>query len=306
MKVAIFGATSTIARDLVKSMLNKNQHELLLYSRRPIDVQSWLCQVGYNGRVLNQTYDLYGEVDHDAVINFVGVGAPSKAGQMGGSILEITQEFDGIILEQLRKNPSRRYIFLSSGAAYGSNFLQPVDSGSNSITTINDIRPEQFYTIAKLHAEARHRSSRDLHIFDLRIFNYLSESVNLDARFLITDLIRAVKDNKSFCTTLDEMYRDFMHPTDFEHLIDRILYSKGANVALDCYSKSPISKEEIIQIFQKRYGLKVSYSQKRNAIAATGEKKNYYSKNRLAADFGYVPKYSSRTALDDILPRVLP
>ena len=44
MHIAILGATSQIARDTILNLIDKGQHELTLYARRPEAVVQWLRQ----------------------------------------------------------------------------------------------------------------------------------------------------------------------------------------------------------------------------------------------------------------------
>jgi hypothetical protein len=44
-----------------------------------------------------------------------------------------------------------------------------------------------------LHAEAKHRALFNFSIVDVRVFNYFSHTQDMNARFLITDIVRAIK-----------------------------------------------------------------------------------------------------------------
>jgi nucleoside-diphosphate-sugar epimerase len=228
------------------------------------------------------------------VINFVGVGDPAKTVLMGRSIFEVTHHYDKIIIDELEKNPSRKYIFLSSGAVYGDNFDAPVTIDSPSKINVNSLRPEDSYSVAKLHAEARHRSLEQLNIVDLRVFNYFSRATNLDARFFITDLLRSIWEGSVFETSDEDFSRDFIHPLDFYKLICSVIEKKSINMSLDCYSKSAVTKREILELFSKRFNLKYKFVKNfSNSIVATGSKRNYYSLNHRAEELGYRPDYAS-------------
>jgi hypothetical protein len=41
----------------------------------------------------------------------------------------------------------------------------------------------------------------------------------MNARFLITDIVRAIKNKKIFKTSADNIVRDFITPPDFYHLV---------------------------------------------------------------------------------------
>jgi len=285
-------------------MLLDKKYELILYARKVDAVQNWLNVLGLSGSCLVESYESYGSRAHEAVINFVGVGDPYRAAEMGASIFDITLKYDQMILDGLKAEPTRRYIFLSSGAAYGSTFKEPACIETLSSININRLLPQEYYALAKLHAEGRHRSLMQYNIVDIRVFNYFSSTVSLDTRFFITDLIRSVKNQTIFKTGVDEMVRDYLHPNDFFQLISNILQGPLCNVVVDCYSKSPISKTEVLELFKIRYGLQIKISTMQNSINATGAKPNYFSKNYSASKFGYVPKYSSYDGLVETLETI--
>lgn len=300
MRIAILGATSQIAGDLVRSMAAEGRHQLLLYAREPARVERWLEQAGLAGRYAALPYAEYGRLEHDAAINFVGVGDPSRAAAMGGDIFGITLEYDEMVLRGLRDHPQRRYIFLSSGAAYGSTFLQPADAATQAAISINALTPQEYYSAAKLHAECRHRALPQHAIVDLRVFNMFSRTQDLGARFFITDIVRAIQSGSELATSPEHMVRDFLHPSDFHRLVECVLGAPPQNAALDCYSRAPLSKAELLAAMARHFGLRHSSTggTAAPAVNATGAKPHYYSRNHKAAAFGYQPAYSS---LDTVL-----
>ncbi|GJJ05789.1 hypothetical protein RugamoR64_63270 [Duganella rhizosphaerae] len=300
LRIAILGATSQIASDLARAMAAEGRHELLLYSRDPARVAAWIEAEGYAGRHASLPYAAYGERDHDAVINFVGVGDPLRAAAMGGDIFDLTLEYDELALRGLREHPQRRYIFLSSGAAYGSTFLEPADQHTHASIAINALTPQEYYSAAKLHAECRHRALPQHAIVDLRVFNIFSRTQDLGARFFITDIVRAIQDGSELQTSPAPMVRDFLHPSDFHRLVECVLQAPPQNMALDCYSRAPIGKAELLQAMQRHFGLRyrVAEAGPAPAVNATGAKPHYYSRNHKAAELGYRPASSS---LDTVL-----
>jgi nucleoside-diphosphate-sugar epimerase len=220
MRIAILGASSQIARDLIRSFAAAGRNGLLLYVRNTHATQSWVEQNRLEDYCSIHADETYGHLPHEVVINFVGVGDPMRAAELGASIFEITSRFDDMVMRELSRNPSRRYLFLSSGAVYGNSFDKPVSATSKALIPINDIQPHNYYATAKLSAEFRHRSRPDLCIIDLRVFNMFSRSQNIDSRFFITDIVRAVRDKSTLKTTPDYMVRDFMHQTTFTDLLN--------------------------------------------------------------------------------------
>lgn len=297
-RIAILGATSQIAKDLIISFSSDACKYLHLFARRPNDVTKWLKDVGLSERYLVDDYDVFGTHEYDAILNFVGVGNPAQAATKGASIFDVTLKYDELALNYVREHPDCRYIFLSSGAAYGSNFGAPADAESNALIPINNLQPQDWYGVAKLHAECRHRSLPHLAIVDIRVFNYFSHTQDIEARFLITDVIRAIKCNTVLEVSPDFIIRDFITPPDFLHLIECIIKTEPKNVAIDCYSKAPIDKLSLLRTMQEHFGLQFKFTEKQVLVNATGLKPHYYSRKKLQAKFNYLPE---KTSMEGVL-----
>lgn len=294
MRIAILGATSQIAKDLILSFARADEKEdLHLFARRPGAVSVWLEAVEFAEHFSAADFSAFGGADYDAIINFVGVGNPAQAVAMGNAIFDVTLQYDKMVLDYLRDHPYCHYLFLSSGAVYGGDFHEPVDRDSRAVISINDLPPQEWYGVAKLHAECRHRSHPELAIIDIRVFNYFSRTQDVSARFLITDILRAIHDNTVLKTSPDNILRDFLHPIDFHNLVLALLSSPAANTAVDCYSRAPIDKRTLLSVMQSRFGLQYEIAELSAAVNATGGKPCYYSRNRRAADFGYQPTLTS-------------
>lgn len=293
MRIAILGATSQIARDLIISFSTAEKSDLHLFARRPEDVRKWLAAVGLEGRYPADDFSGLGKHEFDAVINFVGVGNPTQAVAMGNSIFDITLQFDEMALDYLRKHPGCRYLFLSSGAAYGSKFSEPATRDTPAVVAINNLTPQEWYGVAKLHAECRHRSHNELAIMDIRVFNYFSRTQDISARFLITDILRAIRDKAVLKTSSEYIVRDFLHPSDFHQLVNALLSAPATNAAVDCYSRAPIDKPTLLKAMQEKFGLRYEITEAQAGVNATGGKPCYYSLNTRAADFGYQPYLTS-------------
>ena len=299
-QIAIVGATSQIAKDLVLSLVSHGAAKPLLYVRHFDVAAQWLKANSLEADCSLHTYDEYGQLPHEAVINFVGVGDPRRAAEMGSSIFEVTQRFDDMVLADLEKNPQRRYLFLSSGAAYGNSYAEPVTASTEARIAINAITPQDYYATAKLHAEVRHRSRPDLAIADIRVFNYFSRTQDVEARFFITDIVRAVRDGQVLRTSPDYMVRDFLHPQDFFQLVRCLLDAPPYNGPVDCYSLGAVDKPTLLKAMHEHFGLRYEITEPGSKVAvnATGAKPHYYSLNHKAEQFGYRPRYSS---LDGVL-----
>jgi nucleoside-diphosphate-sugar epimerase len=293
MKIAILGATSQIAKDLIVSFSNEEDKQLHLFARRPDDVTKWLNDVGLSERYLIDDYAVFGTQEFDAILNFVGVGNPAQAAAMGASIFDVTLQYDELALNYVRQHSDCRYIFLSSGAAYGSSFDAPVDAQTKATIAINNLQPQDWYGVAKLHAECRHRSLAHLPIVDIRVFNYFSHTQDMEARFLITDIVRAIRDKTVLKTSADYIVRDFIGPDDFHQLVNAILIFPATNDVVDCFSKAPVDKTILLAAMQAQFGLIYEIVQTSTGVNATGNKPHYYSRNKRALDFGYQPRLTS-------------
>lgn len=294
MRIAFLGATSLIAQNLVLSFATNSKHELVLFARRPEAVTEWLTYVDLYGIYQAHCFDKFIIQDqYDAIINFVGVANPNKAVAMGASIFDVTLQYDELALTYIQQHPTCRYIFLSSGAAYGATFESPVSLNSKAVIDINNLQPHDWYGVAKLHAECRHRSLSPLPIVDIRVFNYFSYFQDTSARFLITDILHAINHKTILMTSADLIVRDFIHPSDFCNLINAILEAPATNTVVDCYSKKPIDKLSLLKKIQEKFGLKYEITKSTNIVNSTGSKPHYYSLNKSASDFGYQPTHSS-------------
>jgi len=299
MRIAILGATSQIAKDLVLSFNGKSSHELMLYARRPKVVTQWLTSVGLDSQNLVADFSDFKTDQHfDAVINFVGVGNPVQAAELGASIFDVTHQYDEIALSYVRKHPNCRYIFLSSGAAYCSSFDEPVNEKTKANIDINNLQTQDWYGLAKLHAECKHRALAQMSIVDVRMFNYFSHTQDMEAKFLITDIIQAIRNGSVLQTSETYIVRDYIHPSDFYGMVNSILSSAETNTVVDCYSRAPIDNLSLLSAMNEHFGLKYESIINKKIINATGSKSHYYSINRAAAKFNYTPQLSS---LDGVL-----
>lgn len=299
MRIAILGATSQIARDFILLLAANGFMNLSLFSRRPDAVKNWLADHQFDGSYPAEDFDAFTLArDFDAIINFVGIGSPVKAAAMGAAILDTTFHYDSLVLDYLRHRPACRYIFLSSGAAYGGTFATPAQQETKSIIAINDIQPQDWYGVAKLHTECRHRAHFELPIVDVRLFSYFSRGQDLSSRFLLSDIADNILKATEMTISPDYIVRDFLHPKDFFNLIASILSAAPANAALDCYSKAPVDKPSLVAAMQKSFGLKTTMTGTDAGMNATGTKVHYYSLNKKAKAFGYIP---SKTSLEGVM-----
>jgi len=292
MKIAILGATSQIAQDLILSFSRHKSYELLLFARNVKLLKEWVDSEGLDNKYQVKTYSYFSNnQSYDVIINFVGVGDPVKAQKIGRNILKITSQYDNVVLDYLQHHKETKYIFLSSGAVYGGNFQQPVSR--DSIATINNLSTTSWYAISKLQAEIKHQALINSSIVNIRVFNYFSHTQDANAKFLITNVVRAIKNKEIFKTSVDNIVRDFVTPPDFYNLIQAIIDSKPTNTTLDCYTKSPIAKFDLLFAMKDKFNLNYEIAESLDIVNIAGHKMHYYSTSNNAKNIGYEPKNTS-------------
>ena len=294
MEIAILGATSQIAQDLVRMFASQSEHRLTLYARRPEVVQNWLAQAGFAGRYATHSFDIFGQADHfDAILNFVGAGDPSRVLAMQSSVFDVTAKYDDMVLEYIRSNSGCRYIFLSSGAVYGEQFTEPAVASTCAVVPVNNLQSQNWYGVVKLYAECRHRALAPIPIVDIRVFNYFSPFYGLDKPFLITDILRAIRDGMVMKTSSEYIVRDYIHSSDLYRLVNAILIAPPMNAAIDVKSKAPVDKPTLLARMKEEFGLKYEITDDCVGVNATGIKHHYYSEKTYEPWLSYQPEFTS-------------
>lgn len=289
MRIAVLGATSQIARDVIAAFAAR--HELSLFSRRPEEVRAWAASAKLP-LVASATYAEFAGGTYDAVLNFVGIGDPARAAAMGAGILQVTDDHDALALAYLRSHPSCRYVFLSSGAAYGTDFEEPAREDTPARIRLNQLGAQDWYSVAKIQAECRHRALQHLPIVDLRVFSYFSHAQDMGARFLLADAMRAIRAGETLRTSGHNVVRDYMGPADFCRLLALVLAAPPCNDVFDCYTRAPVDKMALLAGLQGAFGLRWDIDAAAG-LNATGLKPQYYSLNRRAARLGFEPSLGS-------------
>ncbi|MCV2401639.1 NAD-dependent epimerase/dehydratase family protein [Marinomonas sp. C2222] len=304
MRIGILGATSQIAKDLIVSFYESGgEYNITMFSRSPEKVEEQFKRLDKKLSYPNLVYSEFStENSFDVLINFVGIGDPAQAKEMGAKIFEVTEQYDNLVLDYLKSHSSCKYIFMSSGAVYGGGFEKAVDKGTVAKVDINNIEPSDWYTIAKLYAESKHRAMSDYSIIDIRIFNYFSHTQNVNARFLITDIVRSIQNGTVLKTSSENITRDFITPSDFYRLILSVINSSRMNISIDCYTKSPVDKFSLLKRCQEEFGLLYEIVDSAG-VNATGFKKNYFSKYRVP-NGKFKPEYDSLSSLINEIYRI--
>ena len=301
MNIVIMGATSHIAKGLIDKFIRSGEHHLYLYSRSAGKVQQFLTAIGRSGDrnyEICSDYQTFSHSSYDVIINCIGVETRNKHNCDFTRYFSVTEEFDNLAIGYLMgRNPVALYISFSSGAVYGKGFSIPADESSMNCLPVNQVQPEDYYAIARINAEAKHRAHPDLRILDLRIFSYFSRFINLSDGYFITDVMEAILKQKVLITDRVNIVRDYLHPEDLFAMIVTCINAGKLNQALDVNSSSPVSKLEILEYFTSEYGLKYESRNFSRNQSATGAKSNYYSTCTRASRIGYSPRFSSMDSL---------
>lgn len=295
LNIAVLGSNSHIAKGLIANVLTRDADTLVLFTRDDRPVRCFLdgLQVGWAKRCrVMAGYDAFQGGRYDVIINCVGTGSPRKLRSVT-DWFTVTETFDSLALCYLLAYPATAYIGFSSGAVYGRDTTGAVDERSAITLSPNAMRATDYYAIAKLNAEAKHRAHQDLWITDLRVFSYFSRFADLDAGYFITDALRCAADKTTLKTDGYDIVRDYVHPDDLYDLVRRCLSGGRRNNAFDVMSAAPASKFAILEHLAQTCGLHYEVVDRLSDVSPNGPAPVYYSRCNRAAAIGYRPRYTS-------------
>ncbi|MEI6490430.1 MAG: NAD(P)-dependent oxidoreductase [bacterium] len=299
-KIALFGATGFIGKSLTYEFCKRNKFKVFLFSRSKNIAEDFLKSIGGNSNFSVHKYVEFTEHQYDAVLNCTGMGNPAVLKKYPADIFKVTEEFDNLSIEYAIKNPEVLYINLSTGVVYGNEIGECATDKTKSVLDFNNLLPGDYYAIAKMNAEAKHRSLSHLNIVDLRVFSFFSRFIDLDSHLLMGDIANCIKNKKVLETSPDDMMRDYVGPSDLMNMIELVIQKNNINDFFDLYTLKPTSKFEILESLGKKYGLKYTINTNPNShLAPTGIKKGYFSKNYKAKSIGYEPTYSSLSGIEE-------
>lgn len=301
IRIAILGATSHIAKGLINNFLKNEEFVLHLYARSQDKLFDFFALIKKSidkDCIIHEYYDDFLKGSYDVVINCVGTGTFNKMRGDYSKYFTITEEYDNLAIKYLSNNHSDTlYVSLSSGVVYGRGFSSPVEENSINGILVNHVNAEDYYSIARINSEAKHRSFKNLKIVDLRIFSYFSRFIDLTDGYFITDLLNSVLNKKEFLTSENNFIRDYLHPDDLFLMIKKCVAAGRINAAFDINSAKPVKKKEILDYFSAEYGLKYKINKNFDSASATGAKNFYYSKFNNASSIGYCPAFNSIDAI---------
>ena len=292
LNIAILGCTGHVGKNLMYYFGRENRYELFLFSRDKKRISNSIQHCEIRDSVSSRTYDEFSKLDYDVIINCIGISDPAKIESEGKLILKLTEDTDTLILEYLKTYPKVKLINFSSGAIYGEEINSPINDTIFQ-KNLQECDTSSPYAIAKIKSEIRHRDLDKLNIVDLRLFSFFSRFMDLNSRFLISEIISSIKQNKKLITNEFDFYRDYIHPKDLFSLLKKCINKNPINDVFDLYSKKPIGKFELLDSLKDNFGLQYEIRPNSGFSSPTGFKKNYYSESRKAKLLGYKPQYSS-------------
>lgn len=309
--IAILGATSHLAKNIIYEFGTNRQYQLHLYARSLGHVEAFLEKINYLDNPNIKIYHLrdFGIYSSDVIINCIGIGNPAKLKEDVHEVFCVTEFYDNLVIDYLKnKSNGALYINLSSGAAYGTEFNTPVNEFSVINLAINHLSAQNYYGITKLYSEAKHRSLDTFNIIDLRIFSFFSRFIALNSKFLVTEILNCLLEDQVFETGSNDLIRDYVSPQDFCNLV-RLCIDKhdkqNINDVYDLYSLSPVSKLEMITMFHDEFGLKFNINESASESNMTGNKSIYYTVNKKAEQINYFPSSTSMASIKEEANKIL-
>lgn len=297
-KIAILGVTGYIGKSLLSEFFKeKGKYELFLFSRSKDKVKELIKNKPKDYKITIGSFDKFNSLDVDVIINSIGINNPLVLGKEPAAIFKVTEDIDNMILDYLKRKPKTLYINLSSGAVYGDNFSNGINDKSKSILNINNLSVSEYYSIAKINAEAKHRVMSNFNIVDIRVFAFFSQFVDVKSAFLMSEIINCLKNKKVLITSETDIVRDYISPEDLFSLIKLVIKKGKINDFFDVYSLKEVSKFKLLAFLKKKYKLEFSVKE----IIKTDKRitKNvYFSKNKKAEILGYKPKYTSLQGIE--------
>ncbi len=305
--IAILGGTSHVGEGLVSRFLTDREVSLSWFGRSAERMKNFLLANSLSGNIqLKEGYDDFPDGAYDVIVNCVGAGTPEVLKENYSLWFTVLEEFDNLALDYLREvNEKALYVTFSSGALYGRNLQNATDENSCYSINPNKIGVPDYYAVAKLYSEAKHRSLSRLNIVDLRIFAYFSRFADPGSGYLMTDILKALLEKTPLTTRKNDLVRDYVAPDDLYDLVLLCMNRESINRALDAYSAAPVSKMEMLKAFSEKFNLQVDFADEITPVSPNATSSVYCSGCHFAGEIGYRPKYTSLEGLTDELSHAL-
>ena len=291
--VLLLGGTSHIAKGLISRFLASGRFKIEWFGRSRQRMEAFLSETKLSGNIsIHEDYEELTDTNGDVLINCVGAGTPSQLKNDYTLWFSVLEEYDNICLDYLRHvNSQALYVDFSSGAVYGRG------AGESSFrVNPNAIACADFYSLAKLYSEAKHRAFAELNIVDIRIFSYFSRYADPSSGYLMTDILKAILSKSVLNTTGEDVIRDYISPDDLFALILCCMRQPKINKAFDAFSRAPVSKQDILAAFKEQFDLKIEVAE---PIAASPNQTPsiYLPWDKTAGEIGFAPRHSSLEGL---------
>lgn len=305
--IALLGAGSHLGKGLISEFARLRFDDfdrMSLYARDPDAVSLWIRS---KLKLEKQVYptNLFGAEQFGIVINAIGVSDTNQIIDSGSRAFEINRQYDERVMMYLESFPTSKYIFISSGAVYGGEFQDPATNQSLARVNLNAPSQMDWYGLAKLSSEIRHRSKPNFAIVDVRVYGYMSPWLPLDKPFFLADIAKSLIQNIPLQTDRRNFWRDYIGPSELAGVIFAVIDSPPRNTSIDVYSSAPILKTEMLDMLTRQFFLMIDFDSDLTINSVATYKFNYFTKDKRAADFGFSPKRTSERVIMEELCSLL-
>ena len=241
MKVLFIGGNSHIS----KSILAENLfNEIFIISRNKNNILKFCNSNNVRTRLNFINFKNIKEEVFDLIINFASPGYPEDIKSIKDKIVLFTKEINNKVIEYLKYNKNTKYIFISSGIV------------NRNIKTGNK---HYFYYKSKVDIEKINLSHKNLLIYNLRIYSFISSYIDLKKTFFISSLINSIKKNKIVKINNNYFTRDYIGPKEIILFIKYILKNEIKKCSIDICSSKFVTKKDILDFLKKKYHLKYKF-----------------------------------------------
>jgi len=292
LNVAVLGAGGHLGRSMCNCITEMTDWQTFAFTRNPAALGKAFSEVKRRASINIHDIDQFQGGAFDIVLNCVGLGDAGLIADAGAGLMQLTEEFDDIILKYLAANPQSLYVSFSSGAIYGTDLPHPIEPGQRAIIDLASASKAIGYTVAKLNSEVKHRLNSASNIVDIRLYGFFSRFQPKQGQYLMSDVIASLSEGTVLTTQPDDMMRDYIHPDDLLRMIACCFQTRPLNTAIDAYSCAPTGKFELLDHLKAEFGLNYK-TLKPKDDTESGGRPNYYSLDRSADKIGYEPRFSS-------------
>lgn len=237
MKILFIGGNSHIA----KSILAENLfNEIFIISRNKKKIINFCNLNKVSTKITFLDYESFKNEKFELIVNFASPGYPEDISSTKNNIIKFTKDINRRVIEYLLLNKKTKYIFISSGIV-------------NKNITKKD--KQYFYYKSKLDIEKNNLSQKELRIYNLRIYSYISKFIDLNKNFFLSLIINSIKKNKKIKINNNDFTRDFIGPKELISFINYVLKNDLKKCSIDISSNKFVTKKDLLKFFKKNYHL---------------------------------------------------